>query len=498
MPLPASENPMISGSMQQRFNQAGLGAFTPYIDPWATVARSRQIRDMERDFQLQDQIEDAEMGFMEALRESPTTGYQKFLQQNPLATLSPMVRAYVSTQERFGRGGGADREETVAKMGAPYLQTFRQGIQGGKDEIEAFADAISQREKDMLTAKDTGNIRQKFVESGGDLRQFPALQQQFGSDWASYQDFLNKNPMKKPLGASERNKFSEALTAYNDALATVDDLATDDAKREAFKLAKGRDPKSEQDWQEAYFMVKQNTLREPQGQLLQLAEVYQDRELPEAVTRVLGIAPPTTAVALSTQAPTPSRWPAEVPTTGPAFRTETAPAASFAATTAQAARPAPTRAQATSIASHADLKRITPESPVTFESLSRQMAQEGEKTRNARETDFLAEQAENKAISGQWEQAKTKLLQGLTPEMARILTPSPTEAQFTEIFQRAGIDPSQPAFQMNLRSGIPGRVVSWNEALVALANDPRIAQLQGRSATPARKGSLSRLWENPK
>lgn len=312
-PLPGSENPMISGTQEDRFRSAGLQSFLPYVDPFQTVARSRQYRDMERDIQFQDDLDDAEMGFMEAVRNDPKTGYQKFLQQNPMATMSPMVRAYVSTQERFNpTRSGKTREQEVAELGSPYLKTYREGVKAGKDEIEAFADAVSQREKDLQTlkSKPSESLRTKFVEKGGDLSEFDSLAQRFGDDWAPYQDYLNKQPKKKtPLGASERNRFNEALTAYNDALAGVDATASEEAKAEAFKLAKGREPQSAQDWQDAYFMVKESTLKEPRGQLAQLVDLYEDRQIPEAVNRVLGTGD------RSTPAPSPS--PAATPAIAP-------------------------------------------------------------------------------------------------------------------------------------------------------------------------------------
>ena len=145
--------------------------------------------------------------------------------------------------------------------------------------------------------------------------------------------------------------------------------------------------------------------------------------------------------------------------------------------------------------SPADLKKIEPgqPEPVTFESLAAQVAAKPEAEKRKREEEFLSRQKAKEAtqaVDNQlWEGAKSKLLQGLTPEMTAVLSPSPNEAQFTEIFQRAGIDPSKPAFTYPAQNGIPGREVSWYEVLTqGLAQDPRIKKIQeGQQAAPARK-----------
>lgn len=465
-PLPGSENPMLSWDMNQRFNQAGLGSFVPYANPWETVARSRQYRDMERDFRLQDQIEDAEMGFMEAIRQEPKTGYQKFLQQNPLATLSPMVRAYVSTQGRIG--GGSSREEDLAKLGAPYLKTYRDAVRGGMDDLEAFAQAVSQREKDVLESKrkPSEDTRLWFTEKGGDLEKFNELSQRFGDDRAAYQDYLNKQPKKKtPLQASERGKLNEALTAYNAALAEMDAIdkdATGQRKIDAFKAAHNREPQTAKDWQDAYYLVKEQTVAEPRAQLQQLTELYEDREIPEAVNRALGAK--TTAPAISIPASLAPTQTAPVPTS-PVPPAPVLPA------------PSPTPV------SPADLKRE--DAPVSFESLQQEMVSKGEAKRREREEaqrrKAEAEQMEIDISVPRWETAKQQLLQGFRPEFAKFQGDPEIKTMLASMGKKA----NEKAFDDG-----SGRPVSWLEVGRALLSDPRIKSLQTGEA-PASTSPIS-------
>jgi len=292
----------------------------------------------------------------------------------------------------------------------------------------------------------------------------------------------SKAAPREALGSSELGKFNEALTSYNDALAGVDAAATEDAKRAAFKTATGKDPVTEKDWQDAYNLVKQSTVGAPKQALQQMVDLYQGRAIPPVVMQALGIptTPSVNDVKPATTAPV--TWPTDAPTTfGPGQAPVAAPA-----TTAVAPVTTPL-----ATVSPADLKRVDA-APVSFESLSEQVANLGATQRKAREDEFLARQKtkekETAADSQLWEGAKTKLLQGISPELVQTLSASPTEAQMVEIFQRAGIDPNTPAFTFPAVNGIPGREVSWNEALIELAKDPRISKIQsGSAAAPSRK-----------
>lgn len=162
--------------------------------------------------------------------------------------------------------------------------------------------------------------------------------------------------------------------------------------------------------------------------------------------------------------------------------------------------------------SQADLKQDDRASstPVTFETLSQSVTQKAEAARKAREDEFLAQkkakEAESSADNALWEGAKTKLLQGLSPELAqnlfqglapeiaKITIPGTFQEQSKEIFQRAGIDPTKPAFTFTQANGIPGREVSWEEALIALAKDDRLKQIQNPSAKTVERKSFSSLW----
>lgn len=266
-PLLGSENPMISDSVQQRFNRAGLGSFVPYVDPFETVAKTRALRNMDRDIRLQDQVEDAEMGFMEAIRQDPKTGYQKFLQSNPMATLSPMVRAYAATQGRSG-DTQSKREEQVAELGAPYLQTYRKGLKGGKDEIEAFADAVSQREQDLA--------KSKALKPGEDDR--------------------------LTLTGAPRDEFDSIMSGIASAPEPTDE------EKMAF-LPPGKKEYTPAEWSDAYTKAKEKSRADAISKLRNFQQIYGQSYQVPGVPRGAFSTPSPQA-----QAPYISPWPTAAPT----------------------------------------------------------------------------------------------------------------------------------------------------------------------------------------
>jgi hypothetical protein len=108
-----------------------------------------------------------------------------------------------------------------------------------------------------------------------------------------------------------------------------------------------------------------------------------------------------------------------------------------------------------------------------FNKVRKEIRAEDAAAKTGRASDFDGRQLARDAESQQWESAKGKLLGGIDKDIIKTLSPSPTEETFTKIFKNSGIDPSKPAF-----SKPDGTKVSWYEALVALANDPRTQELQ--------------------
>lgn len=140
-PQPGLQEPALSPGMKQRFSDAGLEAFTPYIDPWQTVARSQDYRGMENQFKVQD----AEERFIQRLQQDPTsatTGLQKFLAEDPRLIASPMFRAYAVTQDRLSR---EQKPKTnpyaldAAEAGKEFLSAYNKDIASGVPELDAFA-----------------------------------------------------------------------------------------------------------------------------------------------------------------------------------------------------------------------------------------------------------------------------------------------------------------------------------------------------------------------
>jgi hypothetical protein len=384
-----------------------------------------------------------------------------------------------------------------------------------QDDPESQTDYIIARREGLdprtalgraMQASEQRKNRLWFTEKGGDLETFDSGQFMRNGrfDRAAAQSYINQIPKKKDQDKpwQERLSFKEG-----------------EAIREA---ARGAKSGTFQDFEEEFTAVQADNPKITRDEYVKQFKgdadfnAYQERRLMETgqdlmdeyglsqqeAAQVLGIRPQM--VQESVSAPSPVRdlsagnIDSSRPVRGPEAMFEgvkaTGPGIGAPASPSPAA-PAPV--------SPADLKRddlynAAKTEPVTFESLSQQMAKSGESERKAREEEFLARQKEKEKDSGDWEAAKMKLLQGLTPEMIRGLTPSPSPAQFAEIMQRAGLDPEKPAFTYTQASGIPGRDVSWYEVLtMGLAQDPRLKQLQ-TAAPPQRTKSLSHLWEDVK
>lgn len=236
-PLPGSENPMLSQNMSQRFTNAGLGSYVPYLNPWETVVQAQNYRQFERDLGRNEQIASAEDRFMQAIQEDPQTGYEKFIAQNPISVMSPMVRAYAIQRDRMRTEPKQDRlAMEAAQMGAPYLSTYEKGK--GSNPIGAYAEAVSQYNRDKAEAKKRSAPDDRLLLSG-----------------------------------DPRDEFDTIMSE----LATARSAEPTDKEKEAFldPARKGRDGQwSPEDWTSAYHKAKQQKVSDAITKLDNFQRVY--------------------------------------------------------------------------------------------------------------------------------------------------------------------------------------------------------------------------------
>jgi hypothetical protein len=442
VPLAGDENPFLSSTQQQRFQNAGLQSFLPYADPFATVARARNYQNVERNMDMQDRMYDAEQGFMDAVRQDPKTGYQKFLQQNPLATMSPMVRAYLVSQRQF-QPQQDKYAQSVAEMGTPYLKTYQQGRGAGKSDLESFAAAVSQREADELQMKPS-----KVADDRANLTGEPA----------------------------------ERLAGIMSEIYETPDPT--DEEKAAF-LPKDKTA-TESDWTRAYYQAKEKKQKEAMGKLRAFQATYGEMFKVPGTGRSVSATPASATTSQPEQSLTPDPF-AGLTTYGDGK----AVPAPVEADQAPAIAPVPVATPVVPEApvAAADLKRVE---PVTFESLQRQRLSEAESAKRAREEEYLARQKQSEATSGQWEKAKNDLLQATTPADLSI-----TELDFTgetgtnpmAILSRIGKKENDVAF-----TEPNGKKVTYGEVLQSLVADPR---WKGDAAKVQSK-DFSSLWGSKK
>lgn len=379
----------------------------------------------------------------------------------------------------------------VAELGTEYLDVYDQALKAGADKETAMARAASLRQKNALAEKARVDVRNKFVEAGGDLDKFDELSQRYGTDWAGYRDYLNKNRPLAKLEAAERKALTEAFEGYNSTLSAVDESATDEAKIEAFRKVNGRPPQTTKDWQDAYNLVKQEQIAPALGQLSDLVDLYEGKAIPEAITRI--VRPTATqspaAAPMSIPAPTGASAPQSVPQGVPAPIPAPAgvpdvpvPVSSPAPAMLQYQSPegprqVPVASPGTGVA--ADLKR---EQPVTFESLARQTAEmAANRSRRAAEEKSLASAGEQKKVDASyegWERAKADLLQGVStvPEFLDVDANTP-EHHVKFLLKKMGKEWNKPAFTDGY-----GNTKTWEQVARALAMDPRILRLKDPNA----------------
>jgi hypothetical protein len=394
---------------------------------------------------------------------------------------------------------------------ADYIMGRREGL----DHRSALAKTLSSTEN--------RKNRLWFVEKGGNLDEFDKFAPDGRFDRAAAQQYINSLPSKKDANKpwQERLSFKEGEAIRDMARGA---RALEDFEKEYTDLLadKKGDPTFTRDVYVKEYKNAQNFDAYRQKRLMETGDqLMRDYGLTrEEAANVLGMQAGAQATSpqsdpwadRTTYGPLPMTT-STIPS-GPSNSSAWADRTTYGDGTSPSIAPiapgAPVAPQPT--VSQADLKRIDgaaapveAAAPVSFESLSQQIVQRAADQRKAREDEYLSRQKTKEAAQVEdntlWEGAKTKLLQGLTPELTATLSPSPTEDQLNQIFQRAGIDASKPAFVYPTKNGIPGREVGWYEVLTqGLAQDPRIKKLQEggvQTAAPSRT-SLSHLWEDMK
>jgi hypothetical protein len=348
----------------------------------------------------------------------------------------------------------------VAELGTDYLNAYDTAVKSGKDRDTALAEVSSMRHKNTLADKAKVDVRNKFVEAGGDLDKFEELSGKYGTDWAGYRDYLNKNKPLAKLEAAERKALTEAYGTYQQALqglnqpASEEDVKALDARKvAAFTKVNGRPPATTEEWAQAYNLVKSEMVNPALAQLSDLVDLYEGKAIPEAVTRLVR---PT-----STQSPTAAPMSVPAPSGAPAPHGVPVPAV-----------PAPASPEITTepAVSQADLKRIE---PVTFESLASQVARAGEtRKREAAAVETRKREEQQRIVDinvPRWEEAKMSLLSQFSPEYLKFRS----EPQIKTMLAQMGKKWNDKAFDD--ASGSP---VSWLEVGYALQQDPRMEQLR--------------------
>lgn len=430
-PLPGTERPLLSQTMEQRFSKAGLDPFLPYISPYETLARAQQYRGFDRALQQ----EDMEDQFFQSIKENPQTGFQKFITENPESLMSPYVRSYISTRAQLQRKQQEDPFEAKA-------------AEGGTGALEAFR------------------------RGGGGVAGFAAAQ-----------DFITKNKPTKPdrpwqqrLSESEREKVREVVER---AKALPDDFTKElkelqkehpDLTEEAYVQRFKGDPTLE-----AY--RKRRTFESAGPIVADLVDNYGLTE-DEAVT-ALGIKqqPPARPRA---QAPVPAVSPEQA---APAPAPVAAPQTSSLDGGPAAPAPAPVATPYTD-----DLLKIQERLPKStglerVKLLQREKdlkdSSEREKSRQKLEAERASQSAKEKELSDDWQTNLKSSIDKIMSKVEDIDDFKGASLMPANMLRRLGFNPKETAFTTK-----DGRKISWNEVGYRMYQTPEVMALIGDSMNP--------------
>ncbi len=271
-PLPVAEESVpLPDQVRKRFENAGQGAFVPYISPWETLAGANNYRRAGHDLD----IADAEDRFINEVG-SGKTGFREFLDANPMASFSPMVQTYEKLNARTQRHDPF--ETSLAREGSVPLQKYRTAVQGGIDPTAAFSTVRDDINKEKEAKQKHADNELFFVKEGGDLEDFQALHDA-GATPGQMLDFIKKKG--KAPSDTEVSKHGKLRTALDQASRAIETSgkANDDLKKAAFAAAFGRelDEKSADDWAKAYQALRKQTLEPAQNAYDEFVSGLQER-----------------------------------------------------------------------------------------------------------------------------------------------------------------------------------------------------------------------------
>jgi hypothetical protein len=417
-------------------------------DPFGVM---QEVENLRREREEQGFISD--IASLNPSGETYSSDLLGLIQKNPRIAQSKGALGLIDVQRQLAP---KPKDYTTQFRDPVYRTTYQQKVKAGMDPDMAYEQTLSEsaNEEMAIDLIRAGIPAERHGElmTGGAFDRRKVAQAIYGAKPRPGYDL--------PLSGDAKTEFEGIVQELAQARAGTAE-PTDDEKRQ-FLAPRANTTWSEQEWADAYNKAKplaqQRALTEASNRLNQFRQTYGDYyKLPEGLT---GASAPQQPAALAPQAaPAPLSTPgAPQPPPGPQNAPQAPPVPQE--------QPAPVPRK--------------PGEPVTFENLTADVdtIESGEKTK--RSEDFKMREDIRQQESKQWEVAKNKLLQGLDADILRSLSPSPGPKEFA-VFERIGVKPDAMAFRKP-----DGTDVSWYEAFVALAQDPRIQQLQQRNSAPAR------------
>jgi hypothetical protein len=249
-PLLAPENVPMPQQMRQRFQQNGMDAFLPYLDPFQTLAQGQGYRQAATDLAISDAEQDF-VGNIDAISRTPN-GLESFLRDRPLAAFSPMVKTWAKMRQPVTKD---PYEDEVATAGSKYLDSYRRARQSGTDPAAAFAAVRDTITKDKEGAKAKEDEELWFVEKGGDLSDLPTLK---GKSKAERLQHIRDKGI--PLNSTESGKLAELQSELETATGLME-YGDSKEEQERYKAdvktaLGGRDPVTREDWEAGYAKLK--------------------------------------------------------------------------------------------------------------------------------------------------------------------------------------------------------------------------------------------------
>ena len=165
----------VSSLVQSRYDNAYPGvsdAYLPYIDPYATLSRAQEYRQFDQQLMAQDQEQRA-LGAIEKLWQDPSanrsTGLRQIIGENPLASSSPMLQAYLEADKLTSRTGAGASDPYIRSIKDPQARTeYQRALQQGLSPDDAYTQAlVSEEDRAVSTSiADKGLDPNKYMRNG--------------------------------------------------------------------------------------------------------------------------------------------------------------------------------------------------------------------------------------------------------------------------------------------------------------------------------------------